>query len=159
MFNCRACGNKFHYAKGFIDENEHTYCSLNCTYHSGQSTSCVATFDFERELEKEKRENILYTCGTMQILTARLEPGEKFTGEDGKPVIHATQTEVIFPFSDIVRVTIFRNGEAFPIDISPDGVKNMIVIPPGTPHIVENPGTDAVNFMTFYSPPSLTECS
>lgn len=156
--NCKACGNEFHYAKGFIDESrQHTFCSLDCTYQIGQTSSCVSTFNISNEMDKEKFRDVLYTCGTMQIVMQTLKKGEKIEGEDGKPRINPSQSMVMMLMSGFANVTLIKDNEPWLIELD-SSAKDTIVIPPGTPHIVENVDNDnLLQFVTFYSPPVIIE--
>lgn len=156
--NCDACGKKTHREEGYVDLFKNVFCTKECYHQIGQKTHCVSRFNLTEQLAKGLTRNLFYTCDTVQLGTQTLQPGEKIDDE-GKPEIHPTQTQVLIVYEGEATITIYRDNEPFPFVISDRaGESEMMVIPPGTPHVIENTGVGALEFFTIYSPPVHTTC-
>lgn len=149
--NCKACGKDFHFAKGYIDEAENTFCTLSCSIQIGRTTHCVSRFNLKEELAPEQFRNIFYTCDAVQLVTQTLKVGEKID-DDGKPEIHPTQTQIFLVLAGEGTATIFQDDKPFPMHLEAGG-KDILIVPPRVPHIIENTGTDTLSFLIIYSPP------
>lgn len=155
--NCDRCGGKVNEETGVvIGKTNKVYCQLSCYKQIGRSTNCVSRFNLNEELLTDKPLNLFYTCDTVQLGTETIKVGAKITSskDKTKPDLHPNATQVIILFEGSAMVTIYQDGQAFPMLIS-DSVdeKNIIVIPPNVPHMIENVGKVDVRFMTIYSPP------
>ena len=162
ILNCHACGDDFHFASGFANAADKTFCSMDCVYHIGRTTKCVSRFSVAEEIRGQEFSNMFYTCDTLQLGTQTLKVGEKIVGEDGKPAIHLTQTHAISLFRGSATVTIFQDNKPYPLELylgrGAGDSKNIMVIPPGVPHIIENTGLVPLIMLSIYSPPTLDVC-
>ena len=160
--NCNACGNIAHLAHGYVDLFDNVFCTKECYHQIGQTTHCVSRFDLSEELDKpDLTNNPFYTCDTLQLATQSLAVGEKIEHATiaGKPKINATQTMAMWVRRGEATVYVYQNDVPWPMIVTPRGdEKDMIVIPPGTPHIIENTGAIPLLFFAIYSPPVLATC-
>jgi len=172
--NCSACGKPAHCCSGFADRFDNVFCTKECYHQMDQATHCVARYNLREEVVKSTppvikleggpvsalvEPNLFYTCDTIQLATQTLRPGQKIDDE-GKPAIHESQTQAVLVLEGLATVTVYRDGEAFPLEVGGAGQadKNIIVIPPGVPHVIENKTDVPVILFSIYSPPVHTTC-
>lgn len=154
---CDACGKKTRRSEGYADAMRNIFCTKECYYQSdGETKACIMRFNLFKEFAKRKLHDVFYSCDKLQLHAEYLPIGEKMKDprDSSKTTINDTRTKVILLMFGKVRVTILRDDEPFNMDLVATGDeetdKNVMVIPAGTSHTIENTGLTSANLFTVY---------
>jgi oxalate decarboxylase/phosphoglucose isomerase-like protein (cupin superfamily) len=95
----------------------------------------------------------------MEVATEVVPVGGRITDplDITKPHVHPNSTQMIMVLIGDANVIIYQDNEPFGMPLSGDRktreTRDIIIIPPNVPHIIENTGSVPLVFLTIYSPP------
>jgi oxalate decarboxylase/phosphoglucose isomerase-like protein (cupin superfamily) len=155
IYNCDVCGVKAH--KADIETGKF-FCTQTCfdTVEKKKAPHCVPFYDLYDVLAENRAfRKILYTDEKAQFVVMYLKPTEKIGDEAdaNKPEVHPNATQMMRVEEGEVTVTLYNdNNEPRRRVMNYDNV-DVIIIPSGKYHLVENTGGKPAQLSIIYSPP------
>lgn len=154
IHRCDVCGVEARKVK--IDTGEF-FCTQTCFDTVKKKTPhCVPFYDLYDVLKENLAfRKILYTDEKAQFVIMYLKPTEKIGDEAdaNKPEVHPNATQMMRVEEGEVTVTLYNdNMEPRPRVMNYNNV-DVIIIPSGKYHLVENTGGKPAQLSIIYSPP------
>lgn len=154
QLKCQTCGKEALMA----DKLKNVFCTNECFTSYAKAKRCIPHFSLGTLLDSDEYRHIFYTDENMQMGTQTLKVGESIGRGDAltkKPEMHPTATQVLTVFRGTAKVTFYSEEKTDSITITAkeaEGNEDMVIIPPGTYHLVENIGKKELRLFTIYSP-------
>lgn len=153
MLSCDVCGGKAR--KASTDRGEF-FCTQTCFDKVKKTSHCVPFYESYEVFDKnEAFRKILYTDEKIQVVSMYLKPNEKIGDERdaNKPEAHPNATQIMRIEKGTVTLTLYNDDmEPRPREMDYND-EDMVIIPSGKYHHVENTSTKPAILNIIYSPP------
>lgn len=153
MPSCDVCGRDAR--KASTDRGEF-FCTQTCFDSVKKTSHCVPFYESYEVFDQNRAfRKILYTDDKVQVVSMYLKPNEKIGDERdaNKPEVHPNATQIMRLERGIVTLTLYNDDmEPRPREMDYND-EDMVIIPSGKYHLIENTGASHAILNIIYSPP------